>query len=217
MKPSEKRALDAEKRAQREAEQREKLLEAKSKRQESLAERRTEEESERVNTSADYKKLPEEEIEVQGDGYHRESFFGRNVKFITFIVCMALILTVLGPWGVDMLVEKSRAQYVNDEIVNKLDLSVSGLELLADMGSTLSWDDLANLNCTVFEDSKDIVKEYPIKDTYLTLRVEGTSSSKYPEIVRLIHYDSGEYVNDIRKQSIDKIIAKYGPTSNNNN
>ena len=159
MKPSEKRALDAEKRAQREAEQREKLLEAKSKRQESLAERRTEEESERVNTSADYKKLPEEEIEVQGDGYHRESFFGRNVKLITFIVCMALILTVLGPGGVDMLVEKSRAQYVNDEIVNRIDLSVSGLELLADMGSTLSWDDLANLNCTVFEDSKDIVKE----------------------------------------------------------
>lgn len=209
MKPSERRALEAEKRAQREAAEREKYLEKRSSKKEEPA--KEEQETERVNMNASYVKPPEEEIEVKGDGYHRESFFGRNVKLITFIICMALILTVLGPWGIDMLVEKSRAQFVDKQINNKIALTVSGLELLADMGKSLTWDDLANLNCTVFEDSKDIVKEYSIEGTYLTLRVEGTSSSQYPEIVRLIHYDSGEYVNDIRTQSIDSLLAKFGP------
>lgn len=209
MKPSERRALEAEKRAQREAAEREKYLEKRSSKKEEPA--KEEQETERVNMNASYVKPPEEEIEVKGDGYHRESFFGRNVKLITFIICMALILTVLGPWGIDMLVEKNRAQFVDNQINNKIALTVSGLELLADMGKSLTWDDLANLNCTVFEDSKDIVKEYPIEGTYLTLRVEGTSSSQYPEIVRLIHYDSGEYVNDIRTQSIDSLLAKFGP------
>lgn len=209
MKPSERRALEAEKRAQREAAEREKYLEKRSSKKEEPV--KEEQETERVNMNASYVKPPEEEIEVKGDGYHRESFWGRNVKLITFIICMALILTVLGPWGIDMLVEKSRAQFVDKQINNKIALTVSGLELLADMGKSLTWDDLANLNCTVFEDSKDIVKEYPIEGTYLTLRVEGTSSSQYPEIVRLIHYDSGEYVNDIRTQSIDSLLAKFGP------
>jgi len=209
LKPSERRALEAEKRAQREAAEREKYLEKRSSKKEEPT--KEEQETERVNMNASYVKPPEEEIEVKGDGYHRESFFGRNVKLITFIICMALILTVLGPWGIDMLVEKSRAQFVDKQINNKIALTVSGLELLADMGKSLTWDDLANLNCTVFEDSKDIVKEYPIEGTYLTLRVEGTSSSQYPEIVRLIHYDSGEYVNDIRTQSIDSLLAKFGP------
>ena len=209
LKPSERRALEAEKRAQREAAEREKYLEKRSSKKEDPT--KEAQETERVNMNASYVKPPEEEIEVKGDGYHRESFFGRNVKLITFIICMALILTVLGPWGIDMLVEKSRAQFVDKQINNKIALTVSGLELLADMGKSLTWDDLANLNCTVFEDSKDIVKEYPIEGTYLTLRVEGTSSSQYPEIVRLIHYDSGEYVNDIRTQSIDSLLAKFGP------
>jgi len=217
MKPSERRALEAEKRMQKQAEEREKLFGEKSKKaKEQEQNRKTSEniDTERVNMDATYTKPKEEEIEVVGDGYHRESFFGRNVRTITFIICATLILTVLGPWGIDILVEKSRSQYVDDQVTDKLPLTISGLELLADMGKDITWDDLSNLNCEIIDNTEWIVKEYSIEGTHLVLRVEGESSSKYPEIMRLIHYSSGEFVSDIRKDSIQDMINKYGQPEN---
>ena len=102
MRPSERRALEAEKKAQKEAAAREKVLEKQAQKVEKIKAKidaeptdYTADESERVNMDAEYRKLPEEEIEVKGDGYHRESFFGNHVRLITFIITAALVLTVL--------------------------------------------------------------------------------------------------------------------------
>ncbi|MBQ8408963.1 MAG: hypothetical protein IJY39_08880 [Clostridia bacterium] len=236
MKPSERRALEAEQRAQKEAEQREKLLEAKAKRQQSLAEHRREEEAGRINTDADYKKLPEEEIQVKGDGYHRESFFGNHVKLITFIICAVLILTVIGPWGVDRLVDKGREEIYGKEVENRIELSLEGLEKLAEMGDDLTWDSLANLSYVDYSFEKDGVmthiREYSITGTDVVLRVGGTevgSIYEYvipgtsvvlfrkvdtalpekPEYVRLIDYQSGDFVEDIRKDDMTVFLSEH--------
>lgn len=240
MKPSERRALEAEKRAQKEAEQREKLLEAKSKRQEKAssytAGSATPPREERINSDAQYKKLPEEEIKVSGDGYHRESFFSRHVKLITFIICMTLILTVIGPWGVDRLVDKGREEVFGQEVVDRNDLSVEGVKLLANMGETITWDSFSKLNYVDYSFEKNGVntqiREYPIEGTSLVLRVGGTeigTMTEYtvlgtnivlfrksnlklpetPEYVRLIDYASGEYVNDIRKDDVAVFLSKF--------
>lgn len=211
MKPSERRALEAEQRAQREAEQREKLLEAKSKRQERPSE--IEKETERIYPQAAYRKLPEEEIEVKGDGYHREGFFGSHVKLITFIVCMAVILTVLGPWGIDMLVDRGRQEIFGNEVENKQDLTVDGVKLLADMGDTVTWDSLRNLSYTDYSYEKEgktnYIREYEVVGTPLVLRVGGTSLVASPDYVRLIDYESGDFVEDIRRDSVAAFLAKY--------
>ncbi len=241
MKPSERRALEAEMRAQKEAEQREKLLEAKSKRQESanhgaVHNPATPSREEKMNSDAEYKKLPEEEIIVKGDGYHRESFFGRHVKLITFIICLTLILTVIGPWGVDRMVDKGRQDIYGDEVVNKNDLSVNGVMLLAQMGETITWDSFSNLNYIDYSFEKNDVltqiREYPIEGTSLVLRVGGTETGKVieyklkgtnivlfrksdlklsetPDYVRLIDYSSGEFIDDIRKDDVTVFLSQY--------
>lgn len=239
MKPSEKRALDAEKRAQREAEQREKLLEAKSRRQErdvSSATRSpaTPSTEERMNANAAYRKLPEEEIKVSGDGYHREGFFSRHVKLITFIICLTLILTVIGPWGIDRLVDKGREEVFGKEVDSKSYLSVNSVVLLADLGESLTWDHLQNFHYVDYSYEKDGVtthiREYDIEGTNLVLRVGGTEVGKIteyeifgivifrdadlslpqsPEYVRLIEYSSGDYVDDIRKEDISAFLSQH--------
>ena len=70
MKPSERRALEAEKRAQKEAEQREReLLKGSSK---------------------------WDSVDTDDGKPRKESFFQNHVKLITFVICATLILTVLG-------------------------------------------------------------------------------------------------------------------------
>lgn len=236
MKPSERRALEAEERARKEAEQREKLLEAKAKRQAPVSEARPMEETERVNTSAEYKKLPEEEIHVKGDGYHRESFFGNHVKLITFIICVALMVTVVGPWGVERLVDKGRQEIYGKEVDNKTTLSVEGLYLLADMGDDLTWESLTHLRYTDYSYEKDgintVIREYSVSGTELVLRVGGSEVGtvkeygipgtnivlfrqkdlklpSQPDYVRLIDYKSGDFVNDIRKDDITVFLAEH--------
>ena len=241
MKPSERRALEAEMRAQKEAEQREKLLEAKSKRQESanhgaVHNPATPSREEKMNSNAEYKKLPEEEIIVKGDGYHRESFFGRHVKLITFIICLTLIVTVIGPWGIDRMVDKGRQDIYGDEVMNKNDLSVKGVMMLAQMGETITWDTFENLNYIDYSFEKNDVltqiREYPIEGTSLVLRVGGTATGKVteykitgtnivlfrksdmklpetPDYVRLIDYSNGEFVDDIRKDDVAVFLSKY--------
>ena len=235
MKPSERRALEAEERARKEAEQREKLLEAKAKRT-STPETQRDYESERNKSDTGYKKLPEEEIVVKGDGYHRESFFGNHVKLITFIICALLIVTVVGPWGLDRLVDKGREEVYGKEIENKTELSAAGVIMLADMGDSLTWEAFANLSGVDYSYEKDGVKthiyEYPVKGTGLYLRVGGSEVGtvreftirgtnivlfrqanvklpESPEYVRLIDYESGAYVNDIRKDDVKAFLASY--------
>lgn len=243
MKPSERRALEAEKRAQKEAAEREKALEnqaekAEKARSKSNTEAKTDaaEETERVNMNAEYRKLPKEEIEVKGDGYHRESFFGNHVKLITFIISAVLVFTVIGPWGIDQLVAKSRADIYGEEVENRIDLTVDGVITLADMGEELLWETLANLNYTDYSFEKEgittHIREYSVKGTNLVLRVGGTEKGAVreyklvgtdlviyrkveaslpaaPEYVRLIDYNTGDFIEDIRKDDVRAFIYSH--------
>ena len=239
MKPSERRALEAEKRAQKEALEREKELEKRSARAESYSDHNSEPgyrekaDSERINDDAEYQKIPKGDIDVKGDGYHRESFFGNHVKLITFIVSAVLVFTVIGPWGIDQLVAKSRAEIYGEEVENKIDLTVDGVITLADMGEDLLWETFANLNYTDYSFEKEgittHIREYSVKGTNLVLRVGGTEKGTVreyklsgtdvviyrkvetslpasPEYVRLIDYNTGEFVEDIRKDDVRAFI-----------
>ena len=231
MKPSERRALEAEKRAQkealeaekraqREALEREKQLEKKASRGENTGGdnggfgRNNETDNERLDTGAEYKKLPEEEIEVAGDGYHRESFFSNHVRLITFIISITLVLTVLGPWGIDMLVSKSRQEWNGDNSQEGKKLTVNIVIALSDKGYDMTW---ADLNGFGYEDSSYTKKgkttynhKYSFEESEsLCLEVIGSTNTGSPDIVRLIDYGSGEYI-DIRKEAADAFLEKHG-------
>lgn len=220
MKPSERRAIEAEKKAQKEALERERSFEKKAK----DAERydgnntanvpKTDNEIERINANAEYRKIPKGDIEVEGDGYHREGFFGRNVRLITFIITATLILTVFGPLGIDMLVNKSRSTWVGNDTESGAPLTVDKVVAFSEMGYDFTW---AHLDGYGYEDSSYTKKG---KTTYnhkyvfvesdqLCLEVIGSSNKGAPDIVRLIDYESGDFI-DIRKTDAYEFLQKYG-------
>ncbi len=198
MKPSEKRALEAEKRAQREAEERERELEreaAKSKKEENAPDAYTEPVDER-ETNFEQGTEPEKNT----TGYKRkEGFFQSHIRLITFIITSALVLFVLGPLGIDMLVASK-----NDKIVsNKEDISIETVYKIYDLYDSVHWGSFKNFNYTDYSDKVEGVlvyeREYPVKDSRLVVKAGGSSMSDSPEYIYLIDYRNGVRV-DLKKE-----------------
>ena len=204
--------MEAEKRAMREAAERERELEERAKKP-SRNDCEDRSEHERTNTYTEYAKPSEEDIEVNGDGYHREGFFHSHIRLITFIITATLLLTVVGPWGIDKLVDSTREEIFGKDVETKSTLTLSAVQLLSDMGDDVGWSSLENFNYTDYSFEKEgkttIVREYEIEGTTLVLRVGGTSLSASPDYVRLIDYFNGESINDIRRESVTAFIEKY--------
>ena len=194
MKPSERRALEAEKRAQKEAEQRE---------------------SELLKGSSKW------DGNTEDDGKPRkESFFQNHVKLITFIICATLILTVLGPWGVDRLVSKHRESIFGKDVSGKKDITVSDIVALANKGEMLTWDDFETYNYTdqtrVIHDENtgkkrtEYQREYSV-DGSLAVKVIGSSLNGRPECVQLSYYGVGaETIIDIRGEDLTDFLIRHG-------
>lgn len=216
MKPSERRALEAEKRARQAAEWREKELEKKAKK-EAKREGRVYQspkqepaDTERIDTTATYTKLPEGEIEVKGDGYHRESFFSNHIRLIAFIITAVVVLFVIGPLGYDIYLNVT--DYLEDgaEVEGKV-MTEADLLALAEKGKNLTWQELEAYEHTSMNNGKTM--EIGVGKTNLTLRAERAEKNAFPDIVRLIHYSSGTYLDDIRfakPGEIERFIASPG-------
>ena len=195
MKPSERRALEAEKRAQKEAAERERELEREAKKREPDA--------------SDIPPVAHLDTEVQTDpackcrkstGYKRkEGFIQSHIRLITFIITSALVLFVLGPLGVDMLVASKNGKIVN----NKEDISIDTVCKIYDLYDSVHWGSFKNFNYTDYSDKVDGVvvyeREYPVKNSRLIVKAGGSSLSKSPEYIYLIDYKTGVRI-DLGKQ-----------------
>ena len=208
MKPSERRALDAERKAREAAEWREKELEKQAKKQAKKdgtppppPKKQETADTERMNMDATYQKLPEKEIEVKGDGYHRESFFSNHVQLIAFIVTTVVVLFVVGPLGYDIYLNiQDYRDGVND--VQGKAMTGEDVVTLAKKGSGLTWSELvAYEHSSISDETIDI----SIAGTGIVLHVERAKDNGRPNIVRLIDYSTGRYINDIRKASEGEI------------
>ena len=192
MKPSEKRALEAEKRAQKEAAERERELEREA-----------------VKTRKE-EPAPEPDIDLNSEqpatqnekttGYkRREGFIQSHIRLITFIITSAIVLFVLGPLGVDMLVASKNNKIVN----NKEDISIETVYKIYDLYDSVHWGSFKNFNYTDYSDKVEGVlvyeREYPIKNSRLVLKVGGSSMSNSPEYIYLIDYRTGVRV-DLKKE-----------------
>ena len=192
MKPSEGRAIEAERAAQSEAEAKEKAI--------------LKGDSASGHTS-------------DGEVPTREGFFSKNVRIITFAICAVLILTVLGPWSVDRLVEKQRESIFGSSKTNKENITVSDIIYLADLGDALAWSDFDKFNYTDFSyDYRDeatnkkkteYIREYSV-DGVLTVKVIGSSMKGSPACVQLICYREGAIIEDIRGADVRGFLTEYG-------
>ena len=197
MKPSERRALEAEKRAQREAEARERELTKKNK-------DTSTEENISVSEDTMAEQTDSADIPQSAEPYKRkEGFFQSHIRLITFIITATLILTVLGPIGIDMLVAAKRDKVIN----NKEDISIDRVYSVYDNASVIEWKNFRNFNYTDYSyesQSGDYqVREYPISGLRLKLKVGGPKLSNRPDYVYLIDYKTGEYINVLKEDPRD--------------
>ena len=207
MKPSERRALEAEKRAQREAEARERELqraaqEAEKKSGETVPPQKEPDDAEpsEISRNATYKKLPEEKIRVTGDGYHRESFWSNHSRLIAFIITTVVVLFVAGPLGYDIYLNVRDAQGQGNRVEGKV-MTVDDVYYIAENADAIKWTSFESFKYTDYGGER----EFAIEGTDLTLRVGKAKDSAYPEYVRLIHYRSGDLIKEIRTESSYKI------------
>ena len=207
MKPSERRALEAEKRAREAAEWREKELEKEAKKAAKKAgvayqPPKQPTDTERMNTDAEYTKLPKGEIEVKGDGYHRESFWSNHVRLIAFIVTTVVVLFVVGPLGYDIYLNV-RDWNENGAAVEGIVMDEEALLALAEKGKNLSWEDLEAFEHKSLNGGKAM--EIDLAGTNLILRADRNKDGVYPYSVSLISYANGTRVEDIRTAGTSKI------------
>ena len=190
MKPSERRALEAEKRAQKEVETKERSLQS------------------------DYGSADD------GNSEKCEGFFSRHVRIITFAICVVLILTVLGPWSIDRLVTKHRESIFGSDMSNKEDITPNDIVALAQLGETLTWKNFNDFNYNdLSQDYLDEVtnkkrteyrREYAV-DGMLVVRVIGNSTSGRPTSVQLLYYGKdAEVMNEIRGKDVTDFLTRHG-------
>ena len=246
MKPSERRALEAEKRAREAAEYREKELRRQAAAAERQAKREAQREArkrmdqagvpteqfdpqkydfeagkkivetdgERLDERAGYRKLPKGEIEVKGDGYHKEGFFSKNARIIGLVIGLVLVLTVGCPLGLDIYFTIREMQEAGTPVEGDGMLTVDDIFVIAQSDTPFTWDSLGKKDYRSF--SGDEVREYPIEGTQMVLRIEKKKDNKYPSIVRIIHYTEGAYFSEVRGADVDKLetfFEKYSAAS----
>ncbi len=181
MKPSEKRALQTEKQRIAEEEKHENQKETEK------------------DTDKHGEPGPSLQVDNAKPYKRKEGFFQSHIRLITFIITATLLLTVLGPIGIDMLVAMKKDKVVN----NKKDIDISTVYSIYDNAEVIEWKNFRNFNYTDYSyDTKKgeyYVREYPISNSRLMLKVGGSSLDPKPDYVQLIDYKSGEYIDVLKK------------------
>ena len=154
-------------------------------------------EEQKLEAEAPTKEEKPEDISDQGHGTYKrkEGFFQAHVRLITFIITATLVMTVLGPLGIDMLVASKNEKGVT----NKKDMEISTVYLVHDNAAIIEWKNFDAFNYADLsyehQNGRYIVREYPIANSRLVLKVGGPDSRVHPEYIQLIDYRSGQYVN----------------------
>ena len=199
MKPSERRALLAERQAQREAEERERERQ-RAERAAAVERGETAPERDEAELFAANEKPRRKKERAESDGHHRESFWSNNARLIAFVVTTVVVLFVVGPLGYDIYLNVSDALSQGNR-VEGVAMEIDDVYFIAENGDAIKWSSFEKFQYTDYGGER----EFPIEGTDLTLRVGKSSESAYPEYVRLIHYKSGDLIKEIRTVSIYKI------------
>ena len=184
MKPSEKRALLEKKRMEKEAEALRRESEDMQATHEDIAPA--------VDGQAEPSELFEKAARPKRQRRQRESFFSRHVMIIAaLITSIAVIGGVV--FGIDAL-----ARFVDDNktvvVDDKIDIDIESVYILHDNFYSAQWKHLVDFNYEDFSYTKKggkyILREYPVADSTLVLKVGGPEESAMPDFMYLIDYDN---------------------------
>jgi hypothetical protein len=115
-----------------------------------------------------------------------ENFFSRNVKLLTFIACMVVIVAIMAGFGI------YRAMHYGDLVEEPENLmTVEQMQTIVAKGKTLTWKDLHGYGYEVVSDGFVYVCRYDVQggDYYLMV----TSDAEGSSIISVILVDLNTY------------------------
>ena len=115
-----------------------------------------------------------------------ENFFTRNVKLLTFICCMIVIVLIMMGFGI------YRATHYGDQVETPENLMTSEqMQALVAKGARLTWKDFDGYACEVKSESIVYVCQYDVQGGEYYLMV--TSEAKGTSIISVILVDLNTY------------------------
>lgn len=134
------------------------------------------------NNRNEYQDKPRRRIEIDTVG-QTETFFTANVKLVTFIVCMVVLLALIGPWSVVRIMRWYQDYQVEQTEVH---ITVAQLDALVAKGEKLNWVDFDGYTCEVVADDAVYICKYTGEDEEFYLLVTSPAKGKTVESVVLI-------------------------------
>ena len=151
-----------------------------------------------------YKRQPKVEEETVGK---TETFVTRNVKLITFLVCVAVFLVFLGPlsiWRISELINAKEEAELEETF-----MPLGALLAIADKGSAASWKDFRSFGKSESVNDKDgyVSWTLQVKDEPFYVIVGGYGTSNPPATIRVYSLISGEYA-DLFRDDIREFVQE---------
>lgn len=139
-----------------------------------------------------YKKQPKEEQATVGK---TETFATRNVKLITFLVCLAVFLVFLGPLSVWRISEMVNAKKEAEAI--EAQMPIGALLAVADKGAAATWSDFRKYEKSESINDKDgyVGWTLQIRNEPFYVIVGGYGTKTAPQTIRVYSLITGESVD----------------------
>ena len=125
------------------------------------------------------------EIDTAGQ---TETLFTANVKLITFIICMVVLLATIGPWSIVRIVRwyQEYEQEQTEVLVPR-----TQLDALIARGEKLNWGDFDGYTYQVVADDSVYICKYTGENESFYLLVTAPSKGKAVESVLLVDLEDG--------------------------
>ena len=114
-----------------------------------------------------------------------ETFVTRNVKLITFLVCLAVFLTFFGPWSVMRIRQWVQEQELQQEI-EQTALTYDELVEIVNKGKLLDWSDFEGHHFEDLWETGMVIRQYTVRGEEYSLMVSAASATAPLDSVLLI-------------------------------
>ncbi len=131
-----------------------------------------------------------------------ETFIGRNVKLVTFLVCLGLFLALFGPWSI-WRIHEWQTQRAQEREIAATAFSEEDLRDLIDQGARLTWADFAGHYYEAIWESGMCIREYAVRGDEFSLMVSASSDSAALDSVLLIRQSDHASVDLLSESAED--------------
>ena len=139
-----------------------------------------------------------------------ETFVTRNVKLITFLVCLAVFLTFFGPWSVIRIKQWVEQQEL-EEAIAQTALTYEELREIVEKGALLDWSDFKGHHYESLWETGMCIRQYTVLGDEFSIMVSAVDANAPLDSVLLIRNIDHQEIELMEgdKEAARAFIEKY--------